>query len=99
MAAALFGYALTDLSGDCIQPDLTLKGTLSWQAIAPGRYAVFTHIGPYETLHQSWAKIYSNWLPASSERLRDVPRLELMRNDPQTTAPELLHTEIWIPLA
>jgi EAL domain-containing protein (putative c-di-GMP-specific phosphodiesterase class I)/DNA gyrase inhibitor GyrI len=98
VAAALFGYALAKLSGDCRKPDLPLKGTLAWHDIAPGRYAVFKHIGPYDTLFQSWATIYSDWLPASGECLRNVPRLELMRNDPQTTPPELLHTEIWIPV-
>lgn len=50
------------------------------------------------TLHQSWASIYSHWLPASGERRRNAARLELMCNDPQKTAHELLHTEIWIPL-
>jgi AraC family transcriptional regulator len=98
VAAVLFGFSLADLSGECRQPDLRLSGTLAWQAVAPGRYAVFTHVGPYDTLFMSWATIYSEWLPASGERLRNVPSLELMRNDPQTTPPELLHTEIWLPL-
>ena len=98
VAAALFGYSLASLSGECHKPDLRLSGTLAWQAIASGRYAVFTHVGPYDTLFQSWATIHNSWLPASGERIRPVPFLELMLNDPQTTPPELLRTEIWLPL-
>jgi diguanylate cyclase (GGDEF)-like protein/PAS domain S-box-containing protein len=98
VAAALFGYSLANLSGECHKPDLRLSGTLAWQAIASGRYAVFTHVGPYDTLFQSWATIRNSWLPTSGERERQVPSLELMLNDPQTTPPELLRTEIWIPL-
>ncbi|MBB1074745.1 EAL domain-containing protein [Rhodoferax sp. 4810] len=98
VAAALFGYSLANLSGNCCTPEVRLGGTLAWQAIASGRYAVFTHIGPYDTLFQSWTAIHLDWLPASGEHLRDVPSLELMLNDPQTTPQDHLHTEIWIPL-
>ncbi|MDR3369627.1 EAL domain-containing protein [Rhodoferax sp.] len=98
VAAVLFGYSLAGLSGACGKPDMRLSGTLAWQVIASGRYAVFTHIGPYDTLFQSWATIHSTWLPASGESLRRAPLLELMLNDPQTTPPELLRTEIWMPL-
>jgi len=75
-----------------------MGGTLAWQNIASGRYVVFTHIGPYDTLFQSWATIHLKWLPTSSECLRNAPSLELMLNNPQTTPPELLRTEIWIPV-
>jgi diguanylate cyclase (GGDEF)-like protein len=98
VAAVLFGYSLANLSGECRRPEVRLGGTLAWQTIASGRYVVFTHIGPYDTLFQSWDTIYLNWLPTSGECLRNVPSLELMLNDPQTTPSELLRTEIWIPV-
>lgn len=41
---------------------------------------------------------YRDWLPASDEKLRDEPSLELMLNSPQHTPAALLHTEIWRPL-
>jgi len=66
--------------------------------VAAGRHAVFTHIGPYTTLHRSWDAIYRDWLPGSGGQLRDVPPMELMLNSPSNTAPEALRTEIWIPL-
>ncbi|WKB51421.1 AraC family transcriptional regulator [Eleftheria terrae] len=98
VAGVVFGYAMADGSGTCRQPELPLSGTLAWQPLAPGRHAVFTHMGPYTTLHLSWAAIYRDWLPASGERLRDAPPLELCINNPATTAPDALHTEIWVPV-
>jgi AraC family transcriptional regulator len=99
VAALVFGHQLHTGQGRCVQPELPLSGSLAWQPIAPGRCAVFTHIGPYADLHRVWAAIYRDWLPASGEQLRDAPPMELCLNSPQLTPPELLHTEIWVPLA
>jgi AraC family transcriptional regulator len=49
-------------------------------------------------MHQSWDSIYRDWLPASGVTLRDAPPLELMLNDPASTAPADLLTELWIPV-
>ncbi|AKJ30817.1 AraC family transcriptional regulator [Caldimonas brevitalea] len=94
----VFGHSMLDGTGTCRQPELPLTGTLAWQPLQPGRYAVFTHRGPYSGLQHTWAAIYRDWLPASGEQLRDAPPLELCINTPQTAAPEDLHTEIWIPV-
>jgi len=99
VAGVVFGYEMASGTGECQQPDVALLGSLVWQPLAPGRYAVFSHIGTYETLYQTWAAIYRDWLPGSGEQLRDVPPLELVMNNPHTTPPELLQTEIWLPLA
>lgn len=98
VAGVLFGHVLAEGAGTCTQPAIALTGTLAWQPLAAGRYAVFAHIGPYSTLYQTWRAIYRDWLPAATEQLRDVAPLELMLNSPQDTPPEKLHTEIWIPL-
>jgi len=98
VAGLVFGYAMVDGSGECEQPDIPLTGSLAWQMLASGRYAVFLHTGPYDTLHQSWTAIYRDWLPTSGETLRDDPPLELVLNDPQSTPPAELMTEIWVPL-
>jgi len=99
VAGVVFGYSLADGQGRCEQPPVSLSGSLAWQPLPPGRYAVFTHIGPYTQLHRVWAAIYRDWLPASGEQLRDEPPLELCLNSPKDTPPEALHTEIWLPLA
>lgn len=99
LAGALFGHVLHTGEGDCLQPEVALSGTLAWTALSAGRCAVFTHIGPYDTLYQTWQAIYQQWLPASGLTLRDAPPMELMRNLPGDTPPERLHTEIYLPLA
>lgn len=98
VAGVLFGYAMADGSGEGQQPELPLHGTLAWQALSAGRYAVFTHHGPYTTLHTSWDAIYRRWPPASGQTLRDAPPLELVIEHPGNTAPDDLHTEIWLPI-
>lgn len=85
IAGVLFGHRIDTAEGDCLQPDIPLGGSLAWTPLAPGRYAVFTHIGPYDTLHRSWNAIYRDWLPASGLALRDVPPLEVCITTPDTT--------------
>lgn len=100
IAGLVFGYSLAASSGQLLQPSgISLSGSMSWQQIASGRYAVFTHIGSYSTLHLTWKSIYRDWLPASDERLRDTPPIELNLNRPESTPPDALRTEIWLPIA
>ena len=99
VAGVIFGFSMAHGQGRGAQAAVALSGTLAWQPLAGGRYAVFTHIGPYAELHRVWTGIYRDWLPASGHTLRDAPPLELMINSPQDTPPEKLHTEIWIPVA
>ena len=98
VAGLVFGYNMASGQGRCTQPEIPLQGTLAWQTLEAGRYAVFTHKGPYSTLHETWRTIYHDWLPASGMSLRDVPPMELCLNNPETTPPEALLTEVWIPI-
>lgn len=99
VAGVVFGYALPSASGQIEQPaEITLSGSLAWMDLAAGRYAVFTHVGPYTTLHLTWKAIYRDWLPGSGEHLRDAPPLEINLNRPEITSPQALRTEIWLPL-
>jgi AraC family transcriptional regulator len=99
VAGVMFGHDMATGQGACLRPDLALSGSLAWQPIAPGRHAVFTHIGPYDKLYLTWRAIYHQWLPASGAVLRPTPPMELNLNTPDEVAPQHLHTEIWIPLA
>lgn len=63
-----------------------------------GLYAVHTHRGPYEGLLACYRKLYGEWLPGSGREPRSAPSLEIYRNDPRTTPPEALLTDICIPL-
>lgn len=79
-----------------VQVELTSEVAL--QVLPAGRWAVFQHKGPYDTLWQSWNVAYRDWLPRSNERPRDVPPLEIYLNNINNTPPEQLRTEILIPI-
>lgn len=98
VAGVVFGHELSSGRGACERPDVALQGSLAWQALNPGRYAVFTHVGPYTGLHRCWRDIYVDWLPDSGMQLRDAPPMELCLNDPKITPPHALRTELWVPV-
>lgn len=62
-----------------------------------GRHAVLTHRGPYAQLPDSYNQLFA-WLPTSGEAPGDGPVFEVNLNDPRTTPPEDLLTEICLPL-
>jgi AraC family transcriptional regulator len=74
------------------------EGDLGVQVIAGGEYATATHFGPYQKLGETYAQLFGQWLPRSGRELRSAPCFEVYLNDPQTTDPEDLLTDIYIPL-
>lgn len=66
--------------------------------IVAGRYAVATHVGPYQKLPGLWAR-FMEWLEASGEQFGRGATFELYLNTPLDTKPEDLKTELYIPLA
>lgn len=78
--------------------DYQLEGEVQEQVIEAGRFAVFMHIGPYDTLWKSWQIIYRDWLPDSGETLRDAAPYEVYIDNPSHTPPDQLRTEIHVPL-
>jgi AraC family transcriptional regulator len=82
-----------------INEDIKPEGEVGVQTIPGSRYAVFLHKGPYDRFSETYNMIFSEWLPQSGEKLRDVPSFEVYLNrDPKRTKPENLRTEIWIPV-
>ncbi len=71
---------------------------VAYQMLPGGRWAVFRHVGPYDTLWQTWQAAYRDWLPRSGETLRNAIPFEEYVDDPSQTAPEVLRTEIYIPI-
>lgn len=74
------------------------EGEVQKMTIPGGRFAVFIHKGPYETLWQSWNAAYRDGLPALQLKERDAPPYEVYLKDKHTTPPEELLTEIHIPV-
>ncbi len=66
--------------------------------IPSGKWAVSLHQGSYETLWQSWNRLYRDWLPASGLILRDTAPFEIYLNNKKQVSTQQLQTEIWIPI-
>lgn len=71
---------------------------LEYFGLAGGRHAVLEHTGPYATLAAAYDWLYGVWLPQSGEEPRDAPPIELYVNDPRTTPPDDLRTDIRLPV-
>lgn len=68
---------------------------LEEQTIPGGKYARYTHLGPYEGLGDAWARFMGEWLPASGHKFLG-PTYEIYRNDPQSTPPQDLQTDLYL---
>ena len=73
-------------------------GEIGVQVIPGGDYAMTTHFGPYEKVGETYARLFGQWLPRSGRELRGTPCFEVYLNDPHSTEPEDLLTDIYVPL-
>ena len=60
--------------------------------------AVLPHKGPYAELHKAYHWFFGTWLPESGHETANFPPFEDYLNDPKTTAPSDLLTDIYMPL-
>ncbi len=79
-----------------VQKEATTQGEIGVRKIGGGKYAVFLYQGSYENLGAVYDHIFGEWLPASGLTLRNSPCMEKYINNPETTAPEKLKTEIYV---
>ena len=73
-------------------------GDIGVQVIPGGEYAMTTHFGPYQKLGETYTKLLGQWLPRSGRELRSAPCFDVYLNDPHSTDPEDLLTDIYAPL-
>ena len=78
--------------------DIEAEGEIGVQVIAGGDYAVTTHKGPYGNLLQTYQKLFGEWAPQSGRVVKQAACFEIYRNDPKSTPPEELITDVYIPL-
>jgi len=74
------------------------EGDVGVQTIPAGEYAVAMHHGPYENLAETYARLCGEWIPQQRRELRSAPTIEMYKNDPNSTPPEQLLTEVYVPL-
>ena len=74
------------------------EGEFGVTEIPGGKYAVFTHRGPYETLGKTYQRFFGGWLPKSGRELGDAEAFEEYLNSPMNAKPEDLVTRIHVPL-
>jgi AraC family transcriptional regulator len=84
----------------CITVDESFvpEDEITVQTIGGGEYAVTTHFGPYNKLGETYSRLFGEWLLQSSRELRSEPCLEFYLNDPESTDPDDLITDICLPL-
>lgn len=84
----------------CVTVDESVEGegAVGIQNVGGGRYAVTTHKGPYENLESVYAELMGKWLPQSGERIGDCLCFEMYLNDPDSTPPEELLTDIYLSI-
>jgi AraC family transcriptional regulator len=84
-----------DLCAETSGPIVGLKE----KSIPAGRCAMLRHVGAEDTLGAAIKHLYSDWLPASGEELRDFPLFfKRIRFYPDVPAQQAI-TEIYLPLA
>jgi AraC family transcriptional regulator len=86
-------------AGITVEPDASLPAGLEEHHVPAGAYASAIHVGPYEQLGDTWARLMGEWLPTSGRRINsDAPSYEVYLNTPMTAPKEELRTEIRIPV-
>ncbi len=86
-------------AGLVVPEDVKLPAGFDEQRMPAGRYATTTHVGPYETLGDTWARFFGEWLPASGHRIGPAVSYEIYRNDPTKVPKDQLRTDLYISIA
>ncbi|MBX2802091.1 MAG: AraC family transcriptional regulator [Myxococcales bacterium] len=80
-------------------PALALPPEVAMRTVPGGRYAVATHLGPYDTLGHTYVGLLGRALPFLGLELTADPVVEHYVNNPTVTAPEELVTEVCVRIA
>jgi AraC family transcriptional regulator len=84
----------------CVTVDASIQpaADVGVRLLRGGRYAMTLHEGPYTRLNETYAALIGHWLPDHGYTPGDPPSLEFYLNDPNSTAPDDLLTEVWMPI-
>lgn len=84
----------------CLTMDAKIepKGEIGVKEIEGGTYAAFLYTGPYDQLNAVYDTIYGKYIYEMNHQLASRPGFEVYLNDPESTKPEDLMTEIYVPI-
>ena len=66
--------------------------------IPGGKYARYTHLGPYEQIGDAWARLLGEWLPSSGLRMGEGETYEIYMNDPGKVEMAEIRTDLYVPV-
>ena len=84
----------------CITVEEPLKpeGEFGSLSVEGGKYAIFTHKGPYSGLHGLYQSICFDWIPKNAITFGKGISFEKYVNSPDEVSPGELITEVFIPI-
>ena len=98
--ARYFDFDEESTTFECAIPvpaPFTASGEVVPSSVGGGEAAFTVHVGPYQTIGQSWEKLMA-WI-GEQGRAPGGPTWEVYIDDPQETPEAELKTELYIPLA
>ena len=84
---------------DADAPQVQAPAGLAWDTIPAGRWAVFRHVGPFDTLPALWRAIHAEWLPNAGVTRRPGAPFERYENAHLGVQQAQLLTLVHIPVA
>jgi AraC family transcriptional regulator len=81
-----------------VQKGTAVPENLTTQYAGGHEYARTVHIGPYESLRDTYKLIFEKGLPKLGRTYSSGPVIEIYKNDPENTPPKELITEVYVPL-
>ena len=63
-----------------------------------GEYAIYTHVGPYMGIGESFRKLFHEWFPQSGREYRMDACFELYRGDHEHTPEDERTTDLLVPV-
>ncbi len=86
-------------AGISVPEEATLPAGVDEQRVPAGQYARYLHVGPYSGLGDAWSRLMGQWLPGSGHRIGEGATYEVYLDDPRTTPPDQLRTELYLSIA
>ena len=88
-----YAAAMTLANGESV------RAPLEELQVPAGRYATYLYVGPFEGMGAAWGRFVGALTAAGHALALERPCLERYLDDPATTAPAALRTELCVPIA